>query len=119
FSGLLWWARGLRRTWSALRQPRPFDVSVDRVVPILALGVAIDELPGMRPQQHGEADQLLHHVDDAIVIARGPHSPFFIELLVCLRDARLVGDRHHAHPPSEYAEGVDRVEGLGSGTHLH
>src|SRR3546814_7523740 len=47
----------------------------------LPLGIAVHQRIRVRPQQHREADQLLHHIDDAIIIARRPHPPGLVKLV--------------------------------------
>lgn len=45
-----------------------FHMGVERLVPVLALGVAIDKLAGMGAQKDGKSHQFLHHVHDPVVI---------------------------------------------------
>ena len=85
----------------------------------LALGIAVDELGGVRPDQQREAHQLLHHVDDAVVVGRGLHPAVGAELLEGLGDARLVRDGEHPHPAPEQAQAVHGVEALRAARDLH
>ena len=74
----------------------------------LALGIAVDKLGGVRSDQQREAHQLLHHVDDAVVVGRGLHPAVGVELLERLGDARLVRDGEHPHPAPEEAQACSR-----------
>src|SRR3546814_10347761 len=60
----------------------------------LPLGIAVHQRIRVRPQQHREADQLLHHIDDAIIIARRPHPPGLVKLVERLRYRRLRSEEH-------------------------
>jgi hypothetical protein len=42
---------------------------------LVALTVAVGQVVGAATQQHGKLEQLLHYVDDAIVVGRGRIRP--------------------------------------------
>src|SRR3546814_10085994 len=58
-----------------------------------ALGITIDELIGMAAREDREANELLHHVDDPVIIAGRAHPAVLAEFLEGHGDTRLVGDR--------------------------
>src|SRR3546814_17528507 len=91
-----------------------FRSGKNRLFPILALRIAVDELIGMAAREHGEAHQLFGNIHYPVVIARRQHAAGLVELLIGLGDARLVRNGDHPHPPSEDAPRVDAVERLRS-----
>src|SRR3546814_869960 len=84
-----------------------------------ALGITIDELIGMAAREDREANELLHHVDDPVIIAGRAHPAVLAEFLEGHGDTRLVGDGDHPHPAAEQPQCVDRVERLRAAGHLH
>lgn len=66
-------------------------------------------------------DKLLHAVDKSVPVPAG-HQPtagvLLRELLVCHGYGALVRYDEHAHPSTEYSQGVDRIERLRSTVHL-
>ena len=73
----------------------------------------------MGAQEDREAHELLHDIDNPVIVARRLHPACLVELLVGLGDARLVGDGEHPHPAAEHAQSVDGVERLRTGADLH
>ena len=79
---------------------------------LLSLAVAAREVTRAVTHEQRELHELLHHVDNAVVVRGRLHPAVVCELLERLRDRRLVRDRDHAHPSTEHAERVHRIEGL-------
>ena len=69
----------------------------------------------MRAHHNGVFDELLHAVDKSIPVSAG-HQPaagiLLCELLICHGYGALVRYDEHAHPSTEYSQGIDCIEGL-------
>ena len=61
-----------------------------RTCKLLALGVTVGQGGDMRAEQDREPNQFLNHIDDPLVVVRGPHPLRRVKFLERLRHARLV-----------------------------
>ena len=97
--------------------------------PLLSLTIPIPKDPKMRPHHQRKLDKLLHAIHQPIPIrARQeatPPIPSIPRAVLLLRKLRvrhghgaLVRNRKHAHPATQHAQRVHRVERLRAAAHL-
>src|SRR5690606_8390517 len=69
----------------------------------LSFTIAIHKIRCDIPREQGELYQLLHDINDTIIVRRRPHAPRIVELLVRLGYRRLIGYCQHPHPAAQQA----------------
>lgn len=88
---------------------------------LFPLAVAVPKQVKMGPHYDCVLDKLLHAINESVSISTWHQSTASLllgELLVCHGNGALVWNGKHAHPPTQYAQRVNRVEGLRAAIYL-